>query len=473
MMTNNPTNDLGDSNWCVEEMKGLDLCDERLKKRVVKCMELWAKNPSASIPQACEDWAATKASYNLLDHENVTCEKLLAPHQEQTILRMKQQERVFAIQDTTYLDLTHFSQMEGVGPIGTEKQNLRGLVMHSTIAVTETGLNLGVIAQDVWAREKQSTREKRKEKEIEEKESYKWLAGLKGTPNLEKTEVITICDRESDVYEFFVEAQKESKKILIRGSQNRALMPPETKLVFETVRSRPVVATIELSVSAKNNNPARETTVTVRFASVTLKPPSRSKTERVEPLPPIDIWVVLVEEVNPPEKDAIQWLLYTNVPVHTTEDALERVRWYCIRWQIEIWHKILKSGCRIEHRHLHTVERYQLCLVFYLIIAWRIHWMTHFAREQPDAPCTAILSQDEWQTLFVHVTKQTHLPVEPPTAAQAVLWIACLGGFMARKGDGQPGVTVLWRGWTRLQDLVSMWKLLHPSIPYKVLKNYG
>jgi hypothetical protein len=459
-----------DSNWCEAELGGMDVADGRLRYRAIDSLKRLSQQPSASIPQACGDWAGTKGTYGLFKHELVSHEVLLTPHREQTLVRMREYARVLVIQDSSILSLTHFPTMEGVGPVGTRGQKARGLVMHSALAVSEEGMSLGVLHQSVWARPDEAeelTAQEQRVRPIEEKESYKWLEGLSRTPNLPDTQVVTVCDAEADVYELLALAAESEQGLLVRAGQDRSLMPPEVSRIFPAVGAAPLSAQLTLNLPPKGSSPARQAKVSVHYKRVKLKPPQRPKRADRAPLVPLTLWAVLVRERNPPQDvTPLEWLLLTTVPVRNAEDALQRVAWYCQRWQIEIWHKILKSGCRIEQRRLKSADRLQACLALYVIIAWRPHWLTHLARHDPNAPSTAALTEPEWQALYAHATGSTVPPVQPPSVAQAVLWIAQLGGFLARKGDGYPGVTVLWRGWQRLQDLVAMWDLFHPPDGY-------
>ncbi len=462
----------GDNSWCEAELAGLEIADGRLRSRAIDSLRRLSQQPSASIPQACGEWSATKATYGLFKHKEVSHEILLKPHREQTEERMKDYKRVLAVQDSSYLNLTHFQKMEGVGPIGTEQQKTTGLVMHSTLAVTEEGMSLGVINQAVWARSNEAetrTAKEMKERLIEEKESNKWLTALRQTPKLSETEVITVCDAEADVYELLTLAVKSEKAIVVRAAQDRALMPPAVNRLFTSIAAVPLSAQLTLNLPATANRPARQAKASVHFKKAKLKAPTRPKRDKNEasdlphPLPPLTLYAVMVREVAPPDGvKPVCWLLLTTVPLLTVDDALQCVNWYCQRWQIEIWHKILKSGCRLEQRRLKTADRLQTCLALYNIIAWRLHWLTHLSRCHPDAPCNLALTESEWQALAANATGSTLSPPQPPSIAQAILWIAQLGGFLARKGDGFPGVTVLWRGWHRLQDLTAMWSLFHP-----------
>lgn len=455
--------------WCEEELSHVDLGDKRLEWRIVEIATKLAAQPSASINQACEDWADSKAAYRLFANKKVTAEKILEPSQQRTRERMAGQSLVLAVQDTTFLDYTRHLKTLGLGPIGTKQQNLKGLVMHSTLAFTPAGMPLGLLTQEIWARSEEEealTDEERKNRSIEEKESYKWLKALQKTVDLTPAgvQVVTVCDREADIYELFVEAQKAKTGLLVRAAQNRALMDAEMGLLWDRVESATPVGCWKVQVPAKGKEPAREAVVSVRFRSVRLKPPQRPKEPGQDPLPPVPLDAVLVQEVDPPEKlTPVEWMLLTNIPVHSTEDAIERVNWYRQRWPIEVFHKVLKSGCKVEDCRLGKGERLIPYLTLSSIIAWRMYWLTHINRHYPDAPCIIILADHEWRALYATTHRTSIPPKEMPTVRQAVRWIAKLGGFLGRKGDGEPGPTVTWRGWQRLSDIAATWLLLHPA----------
>ncbi|MEJ2737358.1 MAG: IS4 family transposase, partial [Anaerolineae bacterium] len=156
----------------------------------------------------------------------------------------------------------------------------------------------------------------------------------------------------------------------------------------------------------------------------------------------------------------IEWLLLINLPVDDFEDAVQVIEWYCCRWQIEVYHKVIKSGCRVEDCRLQTADRLQNYIALMSVIAWRLHWLTYINRVKPDLPCTVVLTPVEWQALYMRIHHTTSLPESPPTVHQAVRRIAKLGRFLGRKQDGEPGITVIWRGWQRLQDIAATWYLV-------------
>jgi len=456
-----------DLDWIAQELGEVSLGDTRLDWRLIDIATKFAAKPSLSINQACDDLADTRASYRLFDNKKTTAEKILSPHYARVSERIAGQARVLAIQDTSYLDYTHHPEKEGMGPIGTPKQGITGLVMHSTLMMSEAGTPLGLAHQAIWARSEtvgKLSPVERRQRPIEEKESHKWLEALDQTVKIvpKGTQVISVGDSEADIFEFLNHARSLETDVLIRAAQNRSLCEPEVGLIRKIMGARPVAGQLKVHIPARNHEPKRKAIVTVRFSQVTLKAPQHLK-KRMEDIP---LYAVLIqEEAPPPGVDSpLNWLLLTTVPVLTLEDAVERIQWYRFRWQIEVYHKILKSGCQVEKTQLATAARLLPYLALFGIIAWRMFWMTIIARQEPDAPCTIVLTEHEWHALYAFHHKSKHIPDQTPTVAEVVLWIAQLGGFLARKNDGHPGVTVVWRGWQRLTDISAAWLIFYSPI---------
>lgn len=458
------TEQANNQEWLKDELAEVSLGDLRLDWRLLDTGSKLAAQPGASINQACDDWADTRASYRLFDNPKTTADKILAPHWQRTSERAAGQQRLFAVQDTSYLDYTHHPAKEGLGPIGTRKQKTQGLVMHSTLLMSEMGTPLGLVDQAIWVRPdepKQRKAEQRRQVPIEEKESYKWLSALEQTVERLPSEqqLVTIGDSEADIFELFAHARSLETDLLVRAAQNRSVCAPEVGLLWKTLEAQPPAGSLQVSVPARSQEPVRQASVTVRFASVSLRPPQHLRQTHE----PIALDAVLVWEESPPAdvEAPLRWLLLTTVPVSSLADAVERIRWYRLRWLIEVYHKVLKSGCRVEETQLATRERLLPFLALFGIIAWRLFWMTMVARHDPDAPATVVLADHEWQALYVFHHKGAPLPQGPPSVAQAMRWMAQLGGFLARTSDGDPGVTVIWRGWHRLSDIASSWLLFH------------
>ncbi|AEN73897.1 transposase Tn5 [Rhodothermus marinus SG0.5JP17-172] len=453
------------SAWLVDELHDVALGDKRLNRRLLTTGAQLAARPSGSINQACADWADTKAAYRLFANAKTTAEKIRAPHYRRTRERARGHQRLFAIQDTTYLNYTHHPATKGLGPIGTAPQKLSGLVMHTALLMSEEGLPLGLASQAIWARPPKRPRrgsEARRKLPLEAKESAKWLQALQQTRAVvpPEAQLITIGDRESDLFALFEQARTLETELLVRAAQNRSVCAPEVGRLWAVMGRQKVCGQLQVLVPARQGKPGRQALVTVRFAPVRLKAPRHLR----KTMGDISLYAVLVqEEAPPPDSTPLCWLLLTTVPVHNFAEAVERIRWYGLRWQIEVYHKVLKSGCCVEKAQLAHVERLLPYLALLSIIAWRLFWMTLLARHAPEAPCTLVLAAHEWRALYAFHHRTQQVPARPPTVGQVVLWIAQLGGFLARKNDGPPGVTVLWRGWQRLSDIAAAWLAFHPS----------
>jgi hypothetical protein len=453
-----------ESGWSAAEFAGVDLGDGRRNQRLMKLAEQLGAQPGAPLNQACGDWADVKAAYRLLGNEAVTPEAILAPHQARVRQRLVGQAVVLAVQDTTSLNYTAHPATTGLGPIATSQDTLRGLLLHTSLAVTTQGLPLGVLSQRVWARAAVQTQRAYRRLPPRAKESYKWQQALADSLALRPpgVQLVTVGDREADVYELLVQAGQLATHYVVRANQDRALVEGNQHLQA-ALRQAPVAGYREVAVAPKDQAPTRTARLAVRYARVRLRPPYRPRAVQPEPLPVVEVDAILAaEETPPPGVSPVEWLLLTNVAVTSLTQALERLDWYCLRWLIELYHKILKSGCRIETCRLGSAERLKRYLALTGVIAWRLLWLSYVNRQQPHSVCTSVLTEAEWQALYCTIHRTATPPAQPPTVAQAVRWIAQLGGFLARKGDKDPGLTTLWRGWQRLTDIAATWRLLRP-----------
>jgi hypothetical protein len=460
--------------WSTVELAGADLADARLDQRLRQISVGFAAQPQASIPQACGDWAATKGAYRFFENPHVQPEQILAPHQQRTCERMRQHALVLAVQDTTYLNYTPHLATQELGLIGSIEDGQVGLLMHSTLAVSPEGVPLGLLSQTIWAREEPDSsldtaarRRQRRQSPIEAKESYKWLRAVRESVSVcpDGVDVVHVCDSEADIYEMFQEGQNLGVKLVVRASQDRAVVA--SGRIRALISQRPVSGYLQVEIPARHGQAARTATVEVRYGDFTFRPPYRAPSCHAH-LRPLTLSVVWVHEASAPAgvKTPLEWLLVTNVPVHNFDDAVVRVRWYRRRWHIEVFHKVLKSGCHVEDCRLETADKLTRYLTLKSVIAWRLFWMVQINRVQPEAACTVVLAEHEWQALYAAIHQTSEMPETVPTVHQVIRWIAQLGGFLGRKCDGEPGVTVLWRGWHRLTDLVAMWLVLHggPSV---------
>jgi hypothetical protein len=459
-----------DAEWAVEEFAEVELDDARLNRRCQELAVEFSKHPHAPINEACGPWRDTKAAYRFFDNERVTPEEILAPHHQHVADRMRQHDLVLAIQDTTFLNYTPHPQTQGLGEIGNKRQHQRGFGMHSTLAVSAAGVPLGLLTHTFFTRPLGEPRHEPNELRklpIEEKESYRWLEALDQTLALtpDDVSVLTVCDAEADIYDLFVRADDRDAALLVRASADRRLAEAEVQKLWAKVEQQPVVGHKTVHITGNQQRQARKATIAVRFTTVHLKPPWRPKGRK---LPPITMRAILVREENPPAgvDDPLEWLLLINQPVADFAAAQQVIAWYCRRPQIEVYHQVLKSGCRVEAARLRTAARLQNYIALMCVVAWRLHWLTYVNRAVPDAPCTRVLSTVEWQALYMRTHRTTTLPAAPPTVHQAVRWIAQLGGFLGRRSDGEPGITAIWRGWQRLQDIALTWDLVKDQSPH-------
>jgi Transposase DNA-binding/Transposase Tn5 dimerisation domain len=456
--------------WAETEFASVALNDVRLNRRCQIIAEAFAQHPTMPINQACEDWADTKAAYHFMANRKVSPAKILAPHGQRTVARLKAHPLILAVQDTTFFNYTAHPQIEGLGEIGKKDQHQRGFGMHTTLALTPEGLPLGVLNQAFFTRpigEPAHTPQEAHKLPVEDKESYRWLEALEHTLAClpEGVQAVTICDREGDIYELFALADHRQAGLLVRAKIDRCLAEKPFQHLWDKVEHRRRVGELTVEITGNQKRPSRQATVSLRFCSVTLKPPARPADQ--PKLPPLTLTAILVCEEHPPAdlEEPIEWLLLTNTPVATLADVERVVGWYCCRWQIENFHKVLKSGCTVEACRLQTADRLQNYIAVMSVVAWRLHWLTYLNRLAPTQPCTVVLAPPEWQALYLHIHKTTAFPKKPPTVHQVVRWIAQLGGFLGRKADGEPGITVLWRGWQRLQDLAATWELIVKEQP--------
>lgn len=469
--------------WASEIVGGIELGDERLNQRLVTLVETFAERPAASIPEASETWAATQAAYRFFDNQAAQPEQITLAMAEATAKRCRGLPLVLAVQDTTSLDYTTHTDTEGLGPLEHPKH--RGLFVHTALAVNpQSGVPLGIVSQQVWARDPETLgkSDKRKELPVEAKESARWLVGLKETEARlgPSVRVLTVADREADVYELFALAHELAGDWLIRARHDRNLLGDERHLLGAVERA-PICAQTTVELARTDEREARRAKLEVRRAQVVLVAPRRpvgviakwwAEHPEVEPLAPeklrpVRVGVVLVEEVEVPQGvKPVRWLLLTSLPVKTAEQALACVGYYRLRWLVERYHFVLKSGCLVEKLQLETAERLRRALAVYSEVAWRLLWLTYEARAQPEAPCTEVLDELSWQLLWLVDCPTAILPATPPNLRTAVRKIAMLGGFLGRKGDGEPGVKTLWRGLRRLNDMVASYRILkeHPDL---------
>lgn len=441
--------------WAWEELRTTRLGEIRRDLRLAQMVEGFAEHPETSCTEALGR-AGAKAAYRFWDNPHVAAEKILAGHAEQCVRRSKEYPVVLVAQDTTELNLTNHPATTGTGYLGSP--HCRGLFLHSLLAISPTGVPLGVARQITWTRplEQLGKRHRRRKTLLKDKESQRWLDGLTATAETfaQHPHAVLMGDRESDLFDLFAAPRPQHVDLLVRVCREHRRVEHPTRYLDTALQNEPVRGHVQIHIAARANRKERTATMSVRWLSLDVCAPCHGPKR-----PSVRLNFILVEETKPPKGEKpVRWLLATTLAVNDLQEALKYVQWYTYRWIIERFHFVLKSGCKIEERQLESVERMERAIPVFSIVAWRLLWLTLQARETPDASCTMILDEFEWKPLWITVyAGKRPLPLKPPTLREAVRMIAQLGGFLARKCDGEPGPQTLWRGLRRLYDLSHGW----------------
>lgn len=475
--------------WAAQEAASACFNDKRLDRRMALLLSAMGDKPNLSIPAACRGRAEMHAAYRFFDNDKVTFQSVLAPHVQRSLGRMADERVVLLVQDTTEVDLTRpESVVEGLGTLQGQR---RGLLLHVMHAFTPTGTPLGTVWGQYINRpargpgrltHRQAPR-RRKRTPIEQKESLRWLSGLKKAREIAEAlpgvQCVCVADSEADIYECLAEPRSDEGgrglagrfDWLIRGCYDRVCQDPDPagsirqQVLATAVLDRPQVhvrrrqAKIAVDKQARHQKrEGRVAQVELRAASMVLRPPRRPDRQ----LPPMPLQVVLVSEVYPPAGEVpIEWLLLSTLPIDTLDQVRLIVQYYCVRWNIEVFFRTLKSGCRIERRRFEHLGRVLPALSFYLIVAWRTLWICHLSRQYPDADCEVVFEPSEWKAVWMTTTRQQP-PRTTPSLRQIVHLIAQLGGYVERP-NSEPGSQTIWIGLQRMNDLALAWDAFGPK----------
>jgi hypothetical protein len=460
---------IDNENWAENEFGGAPLGDKRLSDRLVDIGYDKAMNPGVAYSGTVGgDWPKVKAYYRLIDQPDdsaVTMSNILLPHREQTIRRMKAENTVLCIQDGSSLNYNSLDKCEGLGGIGSNQTGAisRGLHMHSMLAVTTEGLPLGVLRSECTAPVPKSKDDERPASAIpvEEKKTFCWIECVRDCMDIKAqmphTSLINVMDREGDFFEMFDDQRCNSSSVdlLVRAKHDRGTTGEYN--LFETVRQSPIQTQIKIKVprqsakskkskqKARSKRPLRIAEVSVRSTQVELKPPMYIKDRNT-----IVINVVHISEDNPPtDTEPLEWFLLTTIVLKSIDEVLNCVKWYCLRWRIEDWHRVLKSGCGIEKIAHKTADRLRRAVAINLVIAWRIMLMTLLGREAPNLPPDVLFSDIEIEVLRGYAKKKNLN--SPDCLGAAVRLVANIGGYIGRSSDPPPGHQLVWKGYSRLQ----------------------
>jgi len=368
--------------WIETEVKTTNMRDKRLNNRLKQILMTLSKDPQKRIPNNCETWSSTQA----------------------TVKRVKDQKVVLVAQDTTFINLATEDRKKEMGTLVCKNKN--EYLLHPSIVFTPERTNLGLLSHTLWKRPEINVTDKY-HTPFKEKESYRWIASYKMSCELQKqhpeTVVVNIADRESDIYELLLEFEQtktdEAAEYIIRAKSNRCLLEDgdETPHLWETLHGKTSQGTYQIELARTKYRAARKATIEVRYDAVSFARGRRKGGN----LPAVTVYAVLAKEINTPVDEApIERMLLTSLPIESLEQAQTVIGWYRCRWEIEIYFRALKSGCKVQELRLESEEGIEKALAVYMIIAWRIHNMTMLARELPETPCNQVLAKKEWQIIY-------------------------------------------------------------------------
>jgi hypothetical protein len=444
--------------WATRVAAAADLPDQRLNTRLADILKTLARQPNDPIPQAAGNIAHAKSIYRFFDNKRFRYQPLVEAVAKVTALGCVGLNRVYLAHDSSSLNYSSLHSTTGLGRLGAS-DDASGLVLHSVLALHPDGIVRGLLSVELWHRPlDQKTKEKRYERAFEDKESFKWVRGMRaaraafhtvGIPD-QVPRRIHLMDREGDIHEVFADILAHGEGGVIRCAQNRKIDGPIDR-AHAAVAASPLRGKATLQVRGKNGS-QREATLELRAQSVLLTPSQRDYPGRQ----PLTLNLIEAREIDPPsETEKVRWLLWTTESITSLQDILERLREYALRWRIEEYHLALKSGCNTERLLLETAERLCKAIVLYAAVAARIVALRDLGQHTPDAPCTVLLSEEECQVLSLRfASAKDKQSGKIPTIRQAMLWIGRLGGHLGRKSDGLPGIRTLWRGWRDLAMMV-------------------
>jgi hypothetical protein len=428
--------------WAAEEFKSIDLGDKRLDKRAILLAERLAEKPTASIPGACNGWSETQAAYRFFAQDDMDWRDILAPHWTCSEARMRAHSVVLCLQDSTDLNFNG-QAIAGLGPLNYETQ--RGMFLHCTYAVTPAREPLGVLDAWMWARAPKDANGERGGllESVRWTEGYERVAEL--AAELADTRLVYVADREADIMALMARARALNHPAdwLIRSRHNRAL--PAGGKLWAAVTAGAPLGEVRFTLPARRGQKAREVRQQVWAKRVELSDGKRGR---------VAATCLVAREVDAPAGvKPLEWRLLTNREAATIEAAAELIDWYRARWEMERFFDILKNGCRIEVLQLSTRERLERALALFLVVAWRIARLMRLGRTCPDLDAELLFDPDEWQAAFILSKKP--VPKTSPRLNEVVRLVAMLGGFLARKGDGEPGARTLWQGLERVMDFAA------------------
>lgn len=456
------------------ELAQMDLGDNRRNERMAFFITSKLNNPTGSIPDIFKSTnSEVQAAYRILDNDQVNPEAILKAHFKSTLKRVAQFPVMLMIDDLSYFDYSNKEVASELGMIGN--RNAYGLVTSPLLAVTPERNCMGLADWETWCRDPnlEPSLKRYYKQPIEEKESYHWLKRYRKISDWQginpKTQLIYVADRGGDILDIYKEAEERKNRqesfasYVIRCAYDRLIIPDDTTDEGKTINkiqqklsTAESLGEIEFDIQAAHNRSARTVKMIITIAEVTITTSAKKKQPAVA-----DLTVVRMREegTTPENEKPLEWTLMTNIEVSTYEDALRIVDYYLCRWQVELYFKVLKSGCGVEKLYLQTKERLENCLAIYALVAWRLLYLTQVARNTPDLPCTVVFTDSEWKATYRIMNKKKELPSKPITLIEMMQLVGALGGFMPRKDCMFPGIKSIWKGMQKVYNYTEAYEL--------------
>jgi hypothetical protein len=453
--------------WTEREVDEGAFKDVRLGRRCAGLLKQIGDAMGESIPYACQDWANTKAAYRFLSNARVDEAEILRGHFAATRARCDAFEGpILLLQDTTEFSYQR-ADVKAIGITksvnsGRDKQGrvrshtVCGMLMHSSLAVTTQGVPLGLSAVKFWTRKKFKGTAALKRKinptrvPIERKESVRWLDNFRQSIELlgQPARFIHVGDRESDIFELYCLTRDLGSHFLVRACVDR-LAGDGDHTIADEMDTTKLKGLHHIEVRSPNGEMTK-VALEIRFTRMIVQPPI-GKQKRY---PALDLAVIHATERGAPKgRKPIVWKLITDLPVRGRAEAVEKINWYAMRWKIEMFHKVLKSGCQAEASKLRTAERLANLMAVFCILSWRVLSLTMLARAEPLASPSTAFTEKEIALLDLLVSDTGNRQAKRGTLSFYLIKLARLGGYLARAGDMPPGSIVIWRGLSRLTDI--------------------
>lgn len=442
-----------------QEFAGVSLGNKKLNKRLVEMSAALAMKGGSKVSSAMPTWKEIKGAYRLLSNDLVTPEKILTPHIHETVVRCNNEKIILAVQDTTFLDFLNRPKTEGLDLLQRKSKTstgTTGLILHNMLALNEKGCPLGLLNQEFIDRKIFREGKATKNLPLEEKESFRWVKNLRlKTLDRINAKIVHIADREADFFEFFEAAQKANESFVVRAAVNRSLEiePGNLEKLFDHTKSQNPLGKIAIKIQSKPDGKDRIAHLEIKSSMVQLEVPWDLKKNKNHKK--LSLYCVAAIELHVPKGfEEITWYLLTDIPVQNFEQACEKFTWYTHRWNVEVFHKILKSGCKVEELQLRTGSALKNMITIQSIIAWFLFWLRKLNISSPQMSCEELVSDGDWRLLYKKLYKTNYRHDSPPTIRDFLLWIGKLGGFIGRKSDGMPGVKAIWQGFHRYMQLL-------------------